>query len=286
MKIIEYINLYNDVINKNLHHYMSISRDCILVNCLSGSFSGLIEATSTHWLDNIKTQMQLERQLGKKLSFFESFPYIRRKYGMFGLYRGFSARVGGIMPMRFMYWGVQNSCNTYLINEHDDMKIRVLKLVIGGIAGSFAQTLIDNPIELFKLRMMSSQQRTRDIVKDIVISKSFPGFRPTFYRNGIFAIFTNIAIYTKPETTMYEKFMYGSIGGFVGSIMSQPFDYIKTYKQKMHTGTVHDIKIIDIIFKNPRILWTGGLMRAVLGFCNMGIGVCAFHFFKDQFSLN
>jgi len=220
------------------------------------------------------------------ISFFESFPYIRRKYGMFGLYRGFSARVGGIMPMRFMYWVVQNSCNTYLINEHDDMKIRVLKLVIGGIAGSFAQTLIDNPIELFKLRMMSSQQRTRDIVKDIVISKSFPGFRPTFYRNGIFAIFTNIAIYTKPETTMYEKFMYGSIGGFVGSIMSQPFDYIKTYKQKMHTGTVHDIKIIDIIFKNPRILWTGGLMRAVLGFCNMGIGVCAFHFFKDQFSLN
>lgn len=247
----------------------------------------------THPLDVLKTDMQnnqFNHHSTDKLNFSNSIRNIYKTHGVFGYYRGVFPRLYGIVPMRFLYWGVQNTLNQKLLTNNEKLHQRIGKLTFAGIAGATAQTLIDNPIEVLKIRILTNNTNIGaiKIVSDTIKSKSFPGFWITYARNIPFAVCTNIGVHTKVDSTMNEKFMYGACGGLIGSIVSQPMDFIKTFIQKNKTNdSLHKNTyqyFYNIMKTNPKLLWTGGMTRAILGFFNMGIGAIAFHKCKNYLS--
>ena len=267
------------------------SIDLLLVNCVAGGLSGITEVILTHPLDVLKTHTQNNRfcndnlvNTSGRLNFYKSIYNIYGTHGMLGYYRGLFPRLCGIVPMRFMYWGVQNTLNQKLLINSESLQYRTQKLIFAGAVGAIAQTLIDNPIEVMKIRMVTDKNaNAKDIMHSMIKSKSCPGFCITLARNIPFAICTNIGVHLKDNNTMQEKFIYGAFGGFIGSIITQPIDFIKTRVQsKSVNQNTYDL-ILSIARTNPRLLWTGWVSRSILGFFNMGIGAIAFYKFKAYY---
>ena len=71
------------------------------------------------------------------------------------LYRGIFPRIVGVIPMRFVFWGVQDNSYQYF-NQYNYSKFYCG--IFAGITGGGCQTLIDNPIEMFKIKTMTNQK--------------------------------------------------------------------------------------------------------------------------------
>lgn len=252
----------------------------VAFNVIAGSVSGIIECISTHPLDLIKTKIQNSylnnsNIQGNIMSYICNDIY--KKDNVFGFYRGITPRLIGIIPLRITYWSVINKTNHILCDKNDSSYMKFTKLTASGIFGGFVQTLIDNPIEVFKVKMMTSDAKTLDVIKGIVKSKPrFPGLKVTMYRNIPFTVSTNVCVFWNNDTTLINQFLYGALGGFIGSIITQPIDYYKTQLQR-HCIKEININWKEIIRKNPAILWSGGLFRVILNITNMGIGSVCFN---------
>ena len=170
--------------------------------------------------------------------------------------------------MRLVFWGVQGTSNEYLKKYNLNNTNR---LILAGIIGGSAQTLIDNPIETIKIRQMTSNNSSYNISKNII----FSGFGSTLSRNTLFAATLNYIVNISPSDNYIIHFFKGAMGGFIASIITQPLDYIKTEKQRFVTNKR---SIVNIIITDYHKLMTGAMPRAILGFFNMGIGVTTYTF--------
>ena len=177
---------------------------------LSGGLSGIVEVTFTHPLDYIKTIKQQYTQ--------QNIPIQLIKSNYKNLYNGVIPRVIGIMPMRFIFWGVQDNSYSYYYNSCNINKIK--SGIFAGITGGICQTVIDNPIEILKVKMITNQSFN---FNDLIQNR---GFNATLIRNIGFAICISSICFDKNEKTNLEKFYYSSIAGIIGSISTQPIDYV------------------------------------------------------------
>lgn len=235
-------------------------------NYLIAPISGIIEVTVSHPLDRIKTKMQEMSLSNRAPRVISAAQEIRQTTGWKGFYAGYTARVLGIMPMRLVYWETMRNMNKRVEGE-----ARWFQLIVPGIAVGLAQTLIDNPIEVLKVRRMTGESKT-------AIDSIFKGYMPTLYRNIIFSITVSAAVKTFGEE---QPFLSAAMGGLIGSIISQPLDVAKTEMQRFKA--VADAKpqgmveiLVGVAKKNPKELFSGGLMRSAMGFVNMGVGFLAF----------
>lgn len=79
---------------------------------LFGAVSGLIEVTSTHWIDVLKTRLQAEKETTVGINVRSLSSRIWAQEGFKGFYRGYISRMAGIGPMRAMFWGTMEVvCN-------------------------------------------------------------------------------------------------------------------------------------------------------------------------------
>ena len=226
---------------------------------LSGGLSGIVEVTSTHPLDYIKTMKQQYTQ--------RNIPIDLIKNNYTKLYTGIFPRIVGVIPMRFVFWGVQdNSYNYYYSCNNNKMYSGIL----AGITGGVCQTIIDNPIEILKIKMITNQSiRLQDLIQN-------RGFKATLIRNTGFAICISSMCFNKSENTNIEKFCYSATAGIIGSIITQPIDYVKTLQQRSNdTRTIYNI-LVDTCKDSPKKLYIGGLNRALLSFFSMGVGYIAY----------
>lgn len=240
-------------------------------NFLAGGIAGVIEVTCTHPIDLLKTKIQEHEQLGKKGSVIKSF----YNFSLKDMYRGYIPRIIGVFPMRLTYWGSQ----AYAIDKLGKYNYKGLKRnIVAGIFAGTVQTIIDNPIEVIKTRMMTNPHlHMTDVIKEI----KFPGFIPTLYRNIMFACCVSGALYYKKKEDYFRNFIVGASGGFVGSVITQPLDYIKTEFQR--SGAKPDWKKMYSVFnKYPLHMMVGWKQRAVLGFLNMGIGGMAYFYIRAK----
>ena len=66
-----------------------------------------------------------------------------------------------------------------------------------------------------------------------------------------------------------NKFISGGLGGMLGSLVSQPLDYIKTQKQSNLYDSYRDIIYNKNFLRN---CMNGTIPRASMSFISMGIG--------------
>lgn len=241
------------------------------LNCISGSLSGLIEVSVTHPLDRIKTKMQENTLKHENISFKST---IKNIYLYDNFYKGFLPRIIGIIPMRLVYWGTLSTMNK-LVQYNND----IIKYIVPGLVAGTIQSLIDNPIEVIKIKLMTSNVTSSHTTSGhkFFTYQSYKGFGACLMRNIIFAI--PVGITTRSHDYFNNPFLSGAIGGTVGSILSHPFDVLKTEKQRCGNQYDKYIDVVKDIYKyNPAKFWSGISMRTSLSCINMGIGFFAFDY--------
>jgi hypothetical protein len=257
------------------------------ISLISGAISGLVEVQTTHPIDVIKTKLQQST-----LNINQTIKHIYKTHGLIGFYNGLIPRLIGIVPMRIVYWNSQYYSTKYYLTLNFSYQS---SLILGGLSGGILQTIIDNPIETIKTRMINGSNLTT------AIKLPYYGFGATLLRNSIFAVSMNyISNKYKVSTNKYFldlntivfdysiilNFFIGAIGGLIGSVITQPFDYIKTQLQSIDSYNKIEYKLkqkeilnkaYNNLIKNPSYLMKGWQPRAFLCFMNMGIGSVIFH---------
>lgn len=239
----------------------------------AGAISGIIEVVLTHPLDFIKTKRQEYIQNNLNMNNF-----YKKVYGgnISNLYSGFFSRLIGIIPMRLSFWGVQGTVKDSL--ERNKINTKYNFFLIGTLGGA-AQSLIDNQIEIVKINQMTNKKIS---IKEML---KFKGLAPTLYRNIGFANCVAFSCFNMHHKNDIEKFSYSACAGLIGSVITQPLDYVKTIKHRAEPTYLNgkNIKILNTyhilkqVYKdNPKNLFTGIIPRSSLSFLTMGIGFVAY----------
>jgi solute carrier family 25 2-oxodicarboxylate transporter 21 len=259
---------------------------------IAGALSGVFEVLATHPLDTVKTKLQDSalNNLNKhnKNNLFECIKNIYNVNKFRGFYSGIMPRLYGIIPMRLVYWSSMTSSTDYIKKNDVDLR-RNLNLyfnhnvssfiinIMPGLITGCVQSLIDNPIEVLKIKLMTNANYNVNIVQQL--SQMYQGFGYLLARNIFFVIPVAYSVKT------YQKdnpFLAGAIGGIVGSIISQPFDVLKTERQRSKTNYTQKITLTSLIMNNPKSLFSGLFMRSSLNFINMGIGFSIFNYIYND----
>lgn len=262
--------------------------DCMHI---ASSLSGIVEVSISHPLDRVKTELQImalnnckSGTQHYKSNILMGIKYIYQNNGIRGFYSGIIPRLIGIIPMRLMYWSSMTVSSDYVDHNKENLELVVDKYItknasnflinlIPGLITGLSQSIIDNPIEVAKIKIMSG-------TSNIKITNLYQGFNYLLIRNILFAIPVAYCIKMYGET---NPFFAGAVGGFIGSIISHPFDVIKTERQR-HKNIKHNTKndnkkitLTQMIIKNPSSLYSGLTIRCSLSFINMGIGFVIFN---------
>jgi len=243
---------------------------------ISGCISGIVEVITTHPLDYIKTKKQEFIQNKQGFLKHNNFYHHLLRTDGFNLYKGVVPRVCGIAPMRLVFWGVQDSANNYFTQYPKLSKLK--KGLIVGTLGGCCQTIIDNPIEVLKINRMTGNKIDTSFSSLSKIIFRY-GFKETLLRNIGFAIcISTLCFQNKSENNLYN-FSISACAGVLGSVLTQPIDYIKTKKQQLQNTKILNKQypsqsLMSILrnIDNPRQLYVGGFNRALLSFFSMGIG--------------
>lgn len=245
---------------------------------IGGAVSGLCEVSITHPVDVMKTRVQ------SGMSWIPA-----RSEGLRAYYKGFVPRIGGVVPMRLTFWGVQGSVDNFyrrrsgVYGGNEWWK----RTGVVGFWSGFAQTLIDCPIENRKTRLITSASsnaagNTAGNAAESLVHRNFRGFMPNLYRNVGFAwvFFGSHRFYEEfclarmeREESDIERMGVSFGGATVGCILTQPFDCIKTFRQRGGVlgnsgGTVGTVAMMRVF--GVKNLWRGMLGRLLTS----GIGMC------------
>ena len=216
---------------------------------IASSTAGIVEVLSTHPLDIVKTEMQLNM----KSSCGEIGRKIMNKYGVVGFYRGMTPRLAAVTPMRTIFWTTR-----HVANENLPITNPQLKAVTAGLLSGIAQTVADTPAEVMKIRIIDNSSLNH--------IDMFRGWKPNILRNAGFASTMSLGMLYAEDN--YDNLVqYGGIVGSsaaLGSILTHPLDVLKTQQQR---GSKINTNIN--VFK-------GVMPRTVTALFTMGIGSVVF----------
>ncbi len=205
--------------------------------------SGIMEVGVTHPLDYIKTVLQ-SRTGANKNSSIRTIKLLKTPY------KGITSKLIGTIPMRILFW-----CSL------DNFNNKGYSPITSAFFTSIIQTIIDYPIEQIKTQKMVHNKRINESFKNI---NFYGAIIPHLFRNICFAITVNCIIQTNPDSSYH-----GAIGGFIGSILSQPLDNLKTHYQSGNISFPKDWKL-----KNYMVGWN---YRASVSLLSMNIGWVTYH---------
>ena len=226
-------------------------------NVCSALISSFIEIIFTHPLDVYKVIYQQNPNYS-----FSNYMKTNIQFK----YRGIIARTFGIIPMRTTFWISQD-----IAKENIPKYNKYFYYSSVGSFTSFFQTIIDTPIENIKISKINNS-RIKKNVKQL-----YRGFYPNYLRNSIFAT----SVFTCNElgdTYNINRFISGATGGCIGSLLSQPIDYIKTLQQSGYKITYKEFLFNPYHRSN---CMTGWFQRASMSFISMGVGSFMFCFCKQ-----
>lgn len=227
---------------------------------LSGGISGIIEIICVHPIEYYKTV----KQLNDGNHSFIKYTQIK---GIKDVYKGFFPRLIGIIPLRTVFWGTLNSTENLL--KQNNVNQKYIPLIAGFVSG-IAQTTIDCPIENIK---------TKNMVNENLTKIRFYGFLPNLGRNVFFSMIFNTQK-KKMDNNKNNNILIGLICAIPASILTQPFDYLKTKKQ--FYGKHKTIKKIIQETNHIKYYWKGGTSRLLVTCLSMSIGLSVFNFTNES----
>ncbi|KIK17149.1 hypothetical protein PISMIDRAFT_685621 [Pisolithus microcarpus 441] len=187
--------------------------------------------------------MQLETGKGKH-GMVGTLAGIIREEGVGRLYRGLVPPLLLEAPKRAVkfaandFWG-----KTYLKLSGESKMTSQLSIVTGCSAGA-TESFVVVPFELVKIKLQDKSSTfagpidvVRQVVKKEGILGLYAGMEATFWRHfwwngGYFGCIHQVrAVMPKAETPqgqLFNNFVSGSVGGFVGTVLNTPFDVVKS----------------------------------------------------------
>lgn len=214
-----------------------------VANFAAGAIAGVSEILTFYPLDVVKTRMQLET--GKTShGLVGSFRTIIREEGFGRLYRGLVPPLLLEAPKRAVkfaandFWG-----KTYLEMSGETKMSQNLSILTGCSAGA-TESFVVVPFELVKIKLQDKTSKYAgpiDVVKQIIKKEGplglYSGMESTFWRHvwwngGFFGSIHQIRQMLPkaetPQATLFNNFISGMIGGFVGTVLNTPFDVVKS----------------------------------------------------------
>jgi len=176
--------------------------------------------------------------------------------------------------MRTVFWGTQSTAREAL--EPVSALSQPAKLVLVGAAAGAAQSVLDNPIEVIKTRLMTAEGGGATGAWVALRSGQFPGFSATLARNVGFAMCLAVGLHLgrREDEGRGAAFARGAVAGLVGSVLTQPLDTAKT---RMQVAGGESLSLGAILRSTPlRSLMAGTGPRAALSMCTMGVGATVF----------
>lgn len=163
---------------------------------------------------------------------------------------------------------------------HDSTLSIVQKLVLAGLVGGAAQSVVDTPIEIAKTALITgSKKPVGELLSD---ASKFRGGAATFSRNMIFAAVMNVGINyeRKPDASSVETMVRAGASGVIAATITQPLDYVKT-KQQQSGAEFYKINFIRLLIDSSKkngasILFTGLISRATLSIVTMSVSGTVF----------
>lgn len=250
-----------------------------------GAIAAVPEISFTHWIDVMKiTQQDIHQNTRKQLKIKQVAKYIYRNNNIKGFYKGYVPRVIGCIPMRFFFWGIQDTSAKILPIQN-----KLTKLIISGVLGGAGQTIIDTPIEVAKIQSITSPVPIKPFAPS-TLRAAIPSFLPNLYRNCVFSgTFCIIAkMLTNDDSTKIEKLLYGMIGGGTAAFISHPLDVVKTDLQRARKNGIVVNKttcklLKEYIKRDITLLYSGLGLRMFHTSGTMGVGFLAISMLYEYF---
>ncbi|KAF8127702.1 mitochondrial carrier [Boletus edulis] len=214
-----------------------------IANFTAGAIAGVSEILTFYPLDVVKTRMQLETGKAKH-GMVGSLTSIIREEGVGRLYRGLVPPLLLEAPKRAVkfasndFWG-----KTFLGMSGESKMTQQLSILTGCSAGA-TESFVVVPFELVKIKLQDKTSTFAgpvDVVKHIVRKEGilglYGGMEATFWRHlwwngGYFGCIFQVRSLMKkadtPQGQLFNNFVSGSVGGFVGTALNTPFDVVKS----------------------------------------------------------
>lgn len=240
-----------------------------IANFAAGAIAGVSEILTFYPLDVVKTRMQLETGKAKH-GMIGTLSSIVREEGFGRLYRGLVPPLLLEAPKRAVkfaandFWG-----KTYMGLSGDSKMTQQLSILTGCSAGA-TESFVVVPFELVKIKLQDKTSTFAgpiDVVKQVIRKEGplglYAGMEATFWRHlwwngGYFGCIHQVRSMLTPAETqqgqLFNNFVSGSVGGFVGTVINTPFDVVKSRIQ----GTV---KVPGVA---PKYNWTYPALMTIM----------------------
>lgn len=235
------------------HHKMSDPKPLpFIYQFAAGAVAGISEILVMYPLDVVKTRMQL--QVGKASGatagqeqysgVIDCLKKIVQKEGASRLYKGISSPVLMEAPKRATKFACNDEFQTIYKKLFGVSALTQPLSILSGASAGICEAFVVVPFELVKIRLQdlnSSYKGPIDVVKQIIAKEGtlamYNGLESTMWRHGVWnsgyfgIIFQIRGALPKPKSKTEKTrndLIAGTIGGTIGSLLSTPFDVVKS----------------------------------------------------------
>ncbi|AMD19784.1 HCL367Cp [Eremothecium sinecaudum] len=215
---------------------------------IAGAVAGVSEILVMYPLDVVKTRMQLQvsgaNEPPRYTGVIDCMKKIIAKEGPTRLYKGISSPILMEAPKRATKFACNDEFQKIYKNLFGVDKLSQPLSMLAGASAGCAEAFVVVPFELVKIRLQDVSSKFKgpiDVVSHIIRKEGplamYNGLESTLWRHAIWnggyfgVIFQVRQMLPKAETKMQQTrndLIAGTIGGTVGSLLSTPFDVVKS----------------------------------------------------------
>ncbi|QLQ81465.1 hypothetical protein HG537_0F02260 [Torulaspora globosa] len=217
---------------------------------IAGAVAGISEILVMYPLDVVKTRMQLQVSgaVGGAAEHYtgvaDCIRKIVQKEGASRLYKGISSPVLMEAPKRATKFACNDEFQKIYKNLFGSPVMTQELSVLSGASAGVCEAFVVVPFELVKIRLQDSRSNYKgpvDVVKQIVAKEGvlamYNGLESTMWRHAVWnagyfgVIFQVRGMLSKPQNKTQKTIndlIAGTIGGTFGSLLSTPFDVVKS----------------------------------------------------------
>ncbi|KAG1857693.1 mitochondrial carrier [Suillus subalutaceus] len=223
-----------------------------VANFAAGAIAGVSEILTfyplarrllTRNLDVVKTRMQLETGKAKH-GMVGTLSSIVREEGFGRLYRGLVPPLLLEAPKRAVKFAANDFWGKTYMGFSGESKMTQQLSVLTGLSAGATESFVVVPFELVKIKLQDKTSTFAgpiDVVKQVIKKEGplglYAGMEATFWRHvwwngGYFGCIHQVRSMLTPAETqqgqLFNNFVSGSVGGFVGTLINTPFDVVKS----------------------------------------------------------